>query len=269
VVGHYPAAFGAAFTGLTVKRWIVRCLERFGVRLITRNSPVWGGEAKNFEAEFLRIWQACAPFTMTSIDCVYALYRAAGYVVNEGVPGDVVECGVFHGGSIMACAHSLHHFGDHSRSLYLYDTFAGMTEPTELDVDFTGRAAREHLKVWGVSRMSDMAACSQEQVRHNVFTCPYPQDKFVFVEGPVEGTIPGTIPERISILRLDTDWFESTRHELVHLFPRLSPGGVLLIDDYGLWNGARQAVDGYLKANRVPMLLSRIDRTGASIGVKR
>jgi len=206
---------------------------------------------------------------MTSIDSVYALFRAAGYLVNGGVPGDVVECGVFHGGSIMACAHGLHHFGDHSRSLYLYDTFAGMTEPTASDIDSMGRSAYEHLKIWGVSKMSEMATCSVEQVRQNVSTCPYPQDKFVFVKGPVEQTIPEKVPERISILRLDTDWFESTRHELVHLFPRLSPGGVLVIDDYGLWRGAHDAVDEYLKENRVPMLLNRIDRTGASIGVKR
>lgn len=230
---------------------------------------MWGGVPKDLEPEFLPIWQACAPFTMTSIDSVYALFRAAGYVVSSGVAGDVVECGVFHGGSIMACAHSLHHFGDHSRSLYLYDTFAGMTEPTDNDVDFMGRSARDHLKIWGVSNMNEMAACPLEQVRRYVSTCPYPQDKFVFVEGPVERTIPEKVPERISILRLDTDWFESTRHELVHLFPRLAPGGVLVIDDYGLWAGARKAVDEYFRGNRVSMLLTRIDRTGAAMGVKR
>ena len=70
-------------------------------------------------------------------------------------------------------------------------------------------------------------------------------------------------------MRLDTDWFESTRHELIHLFPQLSPGGVLVIDDYGPWAGARKAVDEYFKDERVSMLLTRIDRTGAAMRVKR
>jgi O-methyltransferase len=78
----------------------------------------------------------------------------------------------------------------------------------------------------------------------------------------VEDTIPNNIPEKIAILRLDTDWYESTRHELVHLFPRLSPYGVLIIDDYGCWQGAKKAVDEYISENNLRIFLSRIDSTG-------
>jgi len=251
-----------------MKRLIVQTLNRLGIRFITRNSPLWGDISRTFEPEFLPIWQACSPFTITSAECVYALFRAVSYVIANRIPGDIVECGVFRGGSVMACAHSLHHFGDHKRRLFLYDTFEGMTQPTERDVDFMGRTAEDHLKTWGVSRMNEMTACSLEQVRQNVSTCPYPPEKFVFVKGPVEQTIPQTVPDRISILRLDTDWFESTRHEMVHLFPRLAPGGVVVIDDYGFWTGAREAVDGYIRENKISLLLTCIDRTGASIGVK-
>ena len=67
------------------------------------------------------------------------------------------------------------------------------------------------------------------------------------------------MPERIALLRIDTDWYESTRHELVHLYPRLSPGGVLIIDDYGHWQGARKAVDEYFQAG---LFLNHIDYTG-------
>ena len=80
--------------------------------------------------------------------------------------------------------------------------------------------------------------------------------------GPVEETIPGTAPDRISLLRLDTDWYESTRHELEHLIPRLSAGGVLIIDDYGHWKGARQATDEFIAATPDFGLLTRIDYTG-------
>ena len=83
-----------------------------------------------------------------------------------------------------------------------------------------------------------------------------------FVPGRVEETIPEAAPERIAVLRLDTDWYESTRHELEHLFPRLAVGGVLIIDDYGHWQGARRAVDEYLAASGARLLLSRIDYTG-------
>jgi hypothetical protein len=87
------------------------------------------------------------------------------------------------------------------------------------------------------------------------------------VKGKVEDTVPKNAPEKIALLRLDTDWYESTRHELVHLFPRLLPGGVLIIDDYGHWQGARKAVDEYIAGNQVKILLNRVDYTGR-IGVK-
>ena len=87
------------------------------------------------------------------------------------------------------------------------------------------------------------------------------------VKGKVEDTVPKNAPEKIALLRLDTDWYESTRRGLVHLFPRLVPGGVLIIDDYGHWQGARKAVDEYIAGNQVKILLNRVDYTGR-IGVK-
>jgi hypothetical protein len=109
-----------------------------------------------------------------------------------------------------------------------------------------------------------------DEVRANVTRTGLPLERFAFVKGMVEQTIPGTMPPgAISILRLDTDWYESTRHELIHLFPRLSPGGVLIVDDYGFWRGSREACDEYFREQDVRMLLTRIDRIGAVIGVKR
>ena len=90
----------------------------------------------------------------------------------------------------------------------------------------------------------------------------YPHDLLHFVRGPVEQTVPAQAPARLALLRLDTDWYESTRHELEHLFPRLAPGGVLMIDDYGHWEGARRAVDEYFASEHPPLLLSRVDYTG-------
>jgi hypothetical protein len=97
----------------------------------------------------------------------------------------------------------------------------------------------------------------------------YPSNKIHFIKGPVEETIPRQMPSpSIALLRLDTDWYESTKHELIHLFPRLSAGGILIIDDYGHWAGARQAVDEYFAGLPEKYFFHRIDYSGRLI-VKR
>jgi hypothetical protein len=90
----------------------------------------------------------------------------------------------------------------------------------------------------------------------------YPPEKVHFVKGMVEDTIPEQSPDGIALLRLDTDWYQSTKLELLHLYPRLANQGVLIIDDYGHWQGARRAVDEFISELRDPILLHRIDYTG-------
>jgi hypothetical protein len=90
----------------------------------------------------------------------------------------------------------------------------------------------------------------------------YPKEKLHYVQGKVEDTIPGAAPGQIALLRLDTDWYESTHHELIHLYPRLSAGGVLIVDDYGHWQGSRRAVDEWIAQTGARILLNRIDYTG-------
>ena len=106
-----------------------------------------------------------------------------------------------------------------------------------------------------------------DAVREVVLSSGYEQRLLHFVQGPVEETLPKTAPDRLALLRLDTDWYESTRHELVHLYPRLVDGGVLIVDDYGHWEGCRRAVDEYFAAEADPILLSRVDYT-ARIAIK-
>ena len=169
----------------------------------------------------------------------------------------------------MVAAMSLRHFGDESRRFWLYDTFEGMPPPTSRDVDFAGRTPQQHLAGWGARDMGGMANSSIEEVRRNLSLTGIAAERFELVKGRVEETIPGTLPDGpISILRLDTDWYESTRHELEHLFPRLSKGGVIVIDDYGFWRGSREACDEYFARHGVNLLLNRLDRTGAVIGIK-
>jgi O-methyltransferase len=253
-----------------LKTKILEWLARRGVRVITRNSPAFDPMPPGVEPEFVKAYERCGPMSGASVDGMYALWQSAGYVVAAGIAGDFVECGVFRGGSTAMAAEAFRHFGDTARKLYLYDTFEGMTEPTARDVDFAGRTPQQHLKLWGATRVGEMTNSPLDEVRANVLSTGVPADRFVFVKGKVEETIPGTVPPGpISILRLDTDWYESTRHELVHLFPRLSVGGVLIVDDYAFWRGSREACDEYFRQHDVKMLLTRVDRIGVVIGVKR
>jgi hypothetical protein len=220
------------------------------------------------DARVRGIFARVKPYTMTSPERVFALCNAVRYVVEGGIEGAVVECGVWRGGSSMAAALMLAELGQTARELYLFDTFEGMSEPGELDRRSRDAAAAAELlassgreaKVWAYSPL--------DEVRRNLGSTGYPMARVSFVQGKVEDTIPARAPETIALLRLDTDWYESTRHELEHLFPRLASGGVLIIDDYGAWEGARRAVDEYIHANNVTILLNRIDETGR-IGVKR
>jgi hypothetical protein len=200
---------------------------------------------KHVDDEARQIIRAVSPRTMTSREKLFALIVATRYIVAHQIAGDVVECGVWRGGSIAAVARTLLSCGDTSRELHLFDTFEGMPPPTERDRRHDGRPAAELLAaaprdglIW--------AEASLEDVRAGMDETGYPAERIHFNPGPVEETIPEHAPERIALLRLDTDWYESTRHELEHLYDRVPSGGVVLFDDYGYWQGAHQAVDEFL-----------------------
>jgi predicted O-methyltransferase YrrM len=201
-----------------------------------------------------------APYTMTGLERRAGLVGAIDHLVRHRIEGDIVECGVWRGGSSMAMALALMARGDTSRHLYLYDTFEGMSEPTEADRSVSGESARAQLDrtargrgVWCEAGLDD--------VQQNLRSTGYPMERVHFVQGKVEDSIPATLPARIALLRLDTDWYESTRHELRHLYPLLAPQGILIIDDYGHWQGARQAVDEYFADAKPPVFLHRVDYT--------
>jgi hypothetical protein len=157
---------------------------------------------------------------------------------------------------------------DQTRRLFLYDTFEGMAAPEETDIDHTGVPASTQLAAEPRGEQSHLWAYSPlETVQRNIASTGYPAGLVQYVRGKVEDTIPGTMPDAIALLRLDTDWYKSTMHELRHLFPRLVKGGVLIIDDYGHWQGARRAVDEYFQESETKILLNRIDYTGR-IGVR-
>lgn len=209
------------------------------------------------------IARAVAPFTMTSRERLQAAIDAARYAARYRIPGAIVECGVWRGGSMMAMARALMEEGDTSRDLFLFDTFEGMPPPSDADKDRTGAPAKDLLRLTP-PQTGIWCYASLDDVRANLARTGYPAERLHFVPGRVEQTIPhAALAGAIAVLRLDTDWYESTRHELVHLYPQISPAGVLIVDDYGHWQGARRATDEYLADNvRAPLLLQRTDYTG-------
>jgi hypothetical protein len=243
-----------------------RILHRLGVDVV-RYRPHAPALPPDFDQTISDTVRSVGPFTRTSPERIFALCEAVTYLVRCAIPGDIVECGVWRGGSMMAVARTLAQAQDRSRHLYLFDTFEGMPPPGAQDVSYEGRHAGALLEA---SRKEDAYSlwCYSplDEVKLAFSRIDYPADKLHFVKGLIEETVPQQAPARIALLRLDTDWYESTRHELIHLFPLIVPGGVLIVDDYGHWRGARQAVDEYFTQHRVPILLNRIDYTGR-IGV--
>ncbi len=202
---------------------------------------------------------------MTSPEKLFGLILGTRYITAHQVPGDIVECGVWRGGSMQAAALTLLEGGSTERELHLFDTFEGMPPPTEHDRRPSGRTAEELLatsdrdsKIWAVATLDDVRTAMDET--------GYPTERIHYHPGLVEETIPRDAPERIAVLRLDTDWYESTRHELEHLYDRLSPGGILIIDDYGGWEGSRKATEEFLAKTGAPLLLLPI--SGGRIAVK-
>jgi O-methyltransferase len=220
----------------------------------------------NYDTTELNIISKVRPFTATSTERIVGVINSVKYFTRNGIEGDFVECGVWRGGSMMAAMLALLQQGDTSRNFYLYDTYEGMTPPSEKDVSFDGIRAvdalatsekKEGPSVWCVASLED--------VKNNVFSTGYPKDKIHFIKGRVEDTLPTQAPQKIALLRLDTDWYDSTRHELLHLYPLLSKNGVLILDDYGHWQGAKKAVDEYFARQPFAPLLTKLDYTGRLI----
>lgn len=220
------------------------------------------------DTDFLKYYHLCRNYSTCSIEPMYALYQAVAYIVKNNIEGDFVECGVYKGGSAMMMAYALQHFKcTQKRRIFLYDTFEGMSAPTEADADFKGQKAetllrkgpKETHKIWCYSPL--------EEVQKNMSLTNYDPASLVYVKGKVEDTIPATLPQKISLLRLDTDWYASTKHELEHLYPLLVANGVIIIDDYGHWQGVRKATDDYFAKTNQNIFLNRIDYT-VRVGIK-
>lgn len=243
-------------------------MKNLGRRLYERIAGRKEPYPAQYDDHAIEIIERVKPYTMVHPEKLFALIQAVRYVHAHRIPGAIVECGVWRGGCMMAAALTLIERGTKDVEFYLFDTFEGMSKPTDRDRKHTGESSiHEFVRRQTGPDSADWCRATLDDVRQNLHSIGYDQTKFHLVKGKVEDTIPGTIPREIALLRLDTDWYESTKHEMEHLFPRLQQGGVLLIDDYANWIGSKEAVDEYLQHNKIRMLLHNVRLS--VVGVKQ
>ncbi len=255
----------------TVKHVIQRAARRFGYEIVPyriasaapKERPTPNAARPLLPADFdpltTSIVQRVTPYTMTDPERIHAVCHSVRYLVQAGIPGAVVECGVWKGGSMMAAALTLLECDSLDRDLYLFDTFAGLPPAEAIDVSYRGETFEQLCSDPASLHFADRCRCGISEVRANMESIGYPTPRLHLVQGLVEDTIPIEAPQEIALLRLDTDWYRSTYHELVHLFPRLSEGGILIIDDYGYWQGAKAATDQYFHERQLHVFLARTD----------
>lgn len=207
--------------------------------------------------------------SMTSPERLFTTVMACKHAIERNIEGDFVECGVWRGGNAMLAA-AIFKMHECSKRVCLFDTFQGMTEPSDEDTAVRdGSSARETYVRQKKDTHNEWCYASLEDVRNNFARADLLGENIVFVKGDVLRTLDDvqSLPQKISVLRLDTDWYESTRKELEVLYPRLSIGGVLIIDDYGHWAGSKKATDEYFAVNDRRPFLQYTDDAGR-VGVK-
>ena len=253
-----PISHGLRKIRRAARRILPETFEQWGVR----RNPLQGriyADLTDFEQEALKQ----TPDVVASTEAMVSLLRAVEHVVHHRIPGALVECGVYRGGNIELMIRALQHLGISDRHIYAYDTFAGMPRPEEIDDRGQGETVKTTWEAHRTNEDGDAGSnwmrAPLESVRQRIARLRYPDDQVHFVQGLVEQTIPAVIPDRIAILRLDTDFYSSTKHELEHLYPRLSAGGVLIIDDYGAMPGCRIATDEYAAEHATGWFLHRVD----------
>ena len=240
----------------TIAKALKNCAKKFGIDIALL--------PKEITTEEHEILNYARSFSLTSDQAMLALIDAVKYIEKNKIKGDFVECEVWKGGSILIMTKTLQKLGINNRDFYLFDTFEGMSTPIDKDI---GKGNEIATKDYKKGRYNDIKI-SLDYVKKVVLGIGYDESRFHFIKGKVEDTLPKKNPKTIALLRLDTDWYESTKQELECLFPLLSKGGILIVDDYTTWTSCKMATDEYFQKTNIQMFLSRIYPQGQMIGVK-
>lgn len=219
-------------------------------RVASEVRDVLAGIRNRFVADsYAKAYLAVRPYTMSGNARLKALYDSVERVAAGGIPGDVVECGAARGGSAALLGLAIRDFG-FPRRLWVFDTFEGIPAPTAADPDYdiavqyTGQFRGELQAVADLMQRLGIT----EDVR--------------LIKGRFEETLRSSNTGHIAVLHIDGDWYQSVRTCLDSLYDRVSSGGIIQIDDYGHWAGARKAVEEFLSERDLPVHLGYVDYTG-------
>ncbi|HVI07959.1 MAG TPA: TylF/MycF/NovP-related O-methyltransferase [Candidatus Binatia bacterium] len=202
-------------------------------------------------SEFASLHRQVRRHTMCSNARLRGLHRAIRYVVSREIPGDVVECGCARGGSAALMGLTLQRL--HARrKLWLFDTFEGLPAPTAHDPDFEVADLFTGTCIGTLEEVRDMFR--RLGIANNV----------EFVKGLFQQTLPAAPIARIAVLHIDGDWYDSVKACLDTLYDKVVPGGVIQLDDFGYWQGARKAVEEFFLERSIQAPLKRLDYSGRS-----
>ena len=190
------------------------------------------------------------------LDATIQILHAIDHITNNNIKGDIIEIGVFKGVKVITMIAKLNQLGISDRKIHLYDTFSGMTEPCEKDIDPVGNSAFNIIEE--IKCFSPL-----EEVKRNISMVPYPLENIIYHVGDIRNEIYENVPLNISFLRLDTDFYDSTKHELDIFAKNVSINGIITSDDYNWWKGCTQAIDEYLSTLQVPVKLNYLKPHGA------
>jgi len=186
------------------------------------------------------IIEICRPYSMISDARFENNIQSLQTVQNNKISGDIVEIGVWKGGSILSMILAYEKYKENRRTFHLYDTFSGMTSPTAIDKDLHNNDASALMAVSDVVQAkAELDEVKENIARHTNYK------KIKYHKGDILKN--KFFPKKIAILRLDTDWYESTKHELDNFYDKVVSGGIVIVDDYGWWEGCEKAVDEFLK----------------------
>ena len=243
-----------------LKKIIEKILKKFGYKI----QQVINNVIEEASKEDIELMKLCDNYSMTSDLRKWALIQSFKYIIDNNIEGDFVECGVWKGGNLILIKKLMERYNITNRKIFGYDTYEGMSEASNFDIkkDNTKASIKYEKLKKNNSNQINWNFASKEEVIENLNNNVKDTSNIDLIKGKVEETLQlsKNIPQKISVLRLDTDFYESTKIELEVLYAKLSVGGVLIIDDYGSWKGSRKAVDEFFHNKKI--WLHYIDHDG-------
>lgn len=254
-----------------VKKLIKAALLPLGYEIRKLEGPA-EAQPTPFEASFQQAAERVRPYTMLSQARLYSLFRQAVYCEENGITGAFVECGVWKGGAVALMAMANLTYGKTRRDIHLFDAFDNICEP---DQAVDGERAVAETQKWAKKGNANGRLVpldgfydqfggagtlegNRELLENNV---GYEAVRLHFHKGWFQDTLPADAKDidKIAILRIDGDWYASTKVCLDFLFEKVVRGGFIIIDDYGAYEGCRKAVDEFFAARNLHLFMNQID----------